>query len=103
MKSMVDHIGANWVKLLLSIAITLIVGFNTYMVNKVDNLYARDRELVFKEDYILEISKLNSQISKLNEKLDTILLNNIEVTIKKKIAFNNESIDNSNLGKISGE
>jgi uncharacterized protein YwgA len=73
------------------------------MVNKVDNLYARDRELVFKEDYILEISKLNSQISKLNEKLDTILLNNIEVTIKKKIAFNNESIDNSNLGKISGE
>jgi len=79
-KTLVDHIGANWVKWILFMAITILMGFNTYIVNKVD---AIQKDSVVKEDYVREIARLNKNLEELTKRIDMAILKG-SITISRK-------------------
>lgn len=77
MKSLSDHIGANWVKWLLFIVFTVTMGFNTYIVNRVDATEKSQSEnYVKKDDYIREIEEVKGSLNRLDNKMDVLLIKN---------------------------
>jgi hypothetical protein len=77
MKSLVDHIGSNWVKWLLTLAVTILMGFNTYIVNKVDAMQLANKDYVLKEDHNREINNLRGDIQYVGKKVDLLLTKNL--------------------------
>jgi len=77
MKSLVDHIGSNWVKWLLTLAVTILMGFNTYIVNKVDAIQLANKDFVLKEDHNREINNLRGDIQYVGKKVDLLLTKNL--------------------------
>lgn len=73
MKTLADHIGVNWVKWLLFIVFSSIMGFNTYVITKVD---AIEKDTVKKPDYIREIVEFKKSIKSLDKKINVLLIKN---------------------------
>jgi ABC-type phosphate/phosphonate transport system permease subunit len=65
----------SWMQWILWGIILLIVGLSSYAVARVDNMQVTmSRDYVQKADYRVDISRLDSGITCLNEKMDTVIM-----------------------------